>query len=165
VVSVCGPNTVEVQGDRVDELVPDINFIYLGVDAELCVDCASLFRHIVSIADSPNNPNAKILTTNFATFAQTFSSDLYDSSGANTEIEPVFECDHSRRNLAVDETRRSLIGEFPENCDEWLLVNQLTGQCLFTKCFVGVDGNPADCFECGRDCPRDVTTAVVVKAG
>ncbi|KAG7365239.1 hypothetical protein IV203_038442 [Nitzschia inconspicua] len=167
VVTSCGPDTVVVTGDRVGDLVPNSNLVFLRVDAELCLDCTPMLRHIISIEASPE-PNTFILTTRFLTFGQVMPKEMYDPLLVNTEIELAFECSHSRmdegsnhtRHLVANKSRR-VLQSFPQTCGGWTEIIQTSGKCLHTDCWYGLTGSPldntvgqvgnsADCFSCGR---------------
>lgn len=154
IVSSCNESSINVQGTSVGSLQVGENFIYVGTSGDICINCSSLFRKIISISDGPTD-DSRILTTSFATFIDIFDDDVVDMSiAADIEVEPVFNCtygsDADRLLHSLRDTNRKL-QSFPFQCPDWRSVNS-DGRCSYTDCFVGTDGDPNDCFVCKDTC-------------
>jgi len=157
-ITDCGSATVEAKGSETGNLVSGDLLVYIGDGSSICSSCTPLFRKITSVSDG-SIAGSKIYNTTFATVAEIYGSEFYDSSIAGNELEPLFGCLHSnssinRRELSkqvdavvVDRTLQS----FPSSCSNWQAKNSV-GRCTYTDCFVGTTGDAVDCFYCKTGC-------------
>jgi hypothetical protein len=153
-VASCDSDTLTVQGDLIGSLKIGNKVVYVD-DTDTCTDCNKIFRKIVSIQDG-TDPQSKILTTAFLTVNDVFGPNSYDTATSETAVETLLDCeygDSGRARLLLpaadpDNVGRNLLGEC--NAD-WIQKNA-DGRCSKTNCFVGKNGDPNNCFECGTTC-------------
>ena len=143
-VTSCSVDTVEVVGPLAENFVPGTYLVITEPNGNVCANCSPLFRKVTAVADGPTAEGKK-LTTVFATFAEVFDVSLYGDVLADQEIEPIFNCAHSggRTRSLNDHDHRAL----QIDCTLWTS-KRSDGQCTYTDCFVGTDGDPSDCFGC-----------------
>jgi hypothetical protein len=127
--------------------------------SNMCDYCAPLFHKITGIVE--NADGTITFETSFATFGEIWDPSLYTEEAVSAEVEPSIGCDHSfpsgsERSLQVLELEAFIAGyesrELQSTCAATYLVTDSDGNCIYTNCHVGKDGNPVDCFECGATC-------------
>ncbi len=125
--------------------------------SNVCDNCAPLFRKITGIVE--NADGTITFETSFATFGEIWDPSLYTEEAVSAEIEPSIVCEDSlpsgrERSLQVLEA--SIAGydsrELQSTCAATYQVTDSDGNCIYTNCHVGEDGNPVDCFACGATC-------------
>ena len=145
----CSATTVLAEGEVASNLQVGHLIVSIGTNGDVCLDCAPLYRKIVSITDGPS-AGAKLFTTVFATFSDIFAEGLFVEEVSNGAIELPFGCSHSTnaRRLETSSHARELQ---VASCSDWQAKDS-DGNCIWTNCHVGEDGDPFDCFECKDEC-------------
>eukprot|EP00980_Cylindrotheca_fusiformis_P028870 scaffold22663_cov111-Cylindrotheca_fusiformis.AAC.3 len=144
----CDASSVTLDGSLTGNLEVGSFLLYSSGSFGPCGMCSPLFRAIESISDGSGT--TKVLTTRFVSFGEVFGPDV-GLDVYSELIEPSIGCSHTsdRRELESLVQHRNL-QSFPRTCEEWRQING-DGQCTYTNCIVGVDGNPNDCFSCSPD--------------
>jgi hypothetical protein len=158
----CTATSVEVRGSQSTKLIAGTVLLYIQDGSGIsCAKCSPLFRKISSVVTSASG--TKILSTTFATVGEILGT-LAGSAIKNDPIEPMAGCSHSSRR--VDEAHSSESEASTEiaaqgDCkDSWLVKNP-DGRCTHTNCFVGITGDPTNCFECMAQCDNGCGPASV----
>jgi hypothetical protein len=165
----CDAVSVEIKGSRAEEIKQGNFIIYTPHGRNACSTCNPLFRKVKSISTSPLTGNL-ILTTTFLTVSEILQVGVnLEDIALGTEImEYLFHCHHSftvhyeRPEADTLPTPPTLLSEdlslLTGTCnDNWLQKNA-DGRCTHTECYVGVSGNPEDCFECKDKCDNGCGT-------
>lgn len=132
--------------------------------SNVCDYCAPLFRKITGIVE--NADGTITFETSFATFGEIWDPSLYTEEAVSAEVEPSIGCAHSlpsgrERSLQVQtgasrDLEAFIAGydsrELQSTCAATYQVTDSDGNCIYTNCHVGEDGNPVDCFACGATC-------------
>jgi len=147
----CNSSSVGIQGLFADDIVPGLFFINLYGDIRNCTSCSPLFRVVESV--TTGMAGTKILSTKFASVGEILGNDVVSPLIRDEPLEPMAGCPHS----GVDNGRKLVANhahqrQLPSVCSSAWLVKNTDGQCRYTNCFVGKDGNPENCFECKKNC-------------
>lgn len=170
----CGPEFVEVKGSGTADISPGNILIYVRSDMPVCSSCNPLYRKVQSISASLSG--TLLLETTLITVSEMvqvattpeaiafgilpieplFSCPSGDSAGQDSvEVTPsdiieggtvVLDNPPSPWLLSPDDYAMSIsaIGSCNDN---WHKKNS-DGRCSFTNCYVGVNGDPMNCFGC-----------------
>ncbi|KAL3761164.1 hypothetical protein ACHAWU_000259 [Discostella pseudostelligera] len=142
----CDPSSVEVKGSQTEEIKPGNILINAPHSANTCNPCNPLFRKVQSISTSPITPGIQqdgSVDASVSNMIDQQDDVLHDKNLPPPPSEPFLWSD--------DEDLLSILST-PGSCnDSWLRKNS-DGSCSATNCYVGVDGDPNDCFVCNTAC-------------
>ena len=93
---------------------------------------------------------AKLFTTEFATFSDIFADDLFSESLSDEAVELPFGCSHSTNGRLLDAAPHTR-GLQVASCSDWQTKDS-DGNCIWTNCHVGENGDPVNCFACKDQC-------------
>lgn len=170
----CGPEFVEVKGSGTSGISPGNILIYVRSDTPICSSCNPLFRKVQSISASLSG--TLLLETTLITVSEMVQVATTPEAIAFgiLPIEPLFVCPSgdSAGQDSVEVTPSDIIEGGAVVLDKppspWLLSpkdyemsisaigscnanwhkKNSDGRCSFTNCYVGVNGDPMNCFGC-----------------
>ena len=172
----CDSTSVTIQGNESANVTKGSFLINVGEigEVESCFNCAPLFRKVISASSASTGTTT--LRTKFVTMGELFDNTVLDQAFKSQLIEPLAGCSHSgvtsgtKFTNGEDSAESQLItfeGNRPSappsqalvsaaaagsNCDPlWQRTNS-DGRCTHTDCFVGLTGDPVNCFVCKSTC-------------
>ena len=149
VVESCSPVQFVARGDVAQSL--EVGNIVMNIvgDNSICQECLPLIRRITNITDGPN-AETKTFSTAYAALSEVFEESLYDEIGSDVEVEKVIGCNNDEERSLESIVLPRKLDEIT-SCSDWQTIDG-NGDCKWTDCNVGVDGDPVDCFQCRDQC-------------